>query len=98
MFVSSSAEATRTRTLPEDPVESQITPRRWRIRYVTSLCRISTRARVAGHHSHRAHPRNYRRSHLLITRLIQAIVRIMKLVRIIQIVVLNVTLFAIAGR
>lgn len=99
MSASSLAEATRTRTLPEDPVASQIAPRRWRIRYVTSLCRISTQARDVGRHSHLAHPRNYRRNPLPITKLLtRAIVRIMRLVRIIRITVLSVTPFAIAGK
>lgn len=99
MFASSSAEATRTRTLPEDLIASQIAPRRWRIRYVTSLCQISTQARVVGRHSHHARPQNYQRNRLPITKLrTRAIVRIMKLVRIIRIAVLSVTPFAIVGR
>lgn len=99
MFVSNSAEAIRTRTLLEDLVASQIAPRRWKIRYATSLCRISTQARVVGRHFHRAHLRNYRRNRLPITKLrTRAIVRIMKLVQIIRIAVLSVMPFAIAGK
>jgi len=99
MFVSSLAEATRIRTLRVDPVGSQTTRRRWKIRYATSRCRIYTRVRVAEHHSHRAHPRNYPRSHLPIIRLqTQAIARTMKLVQITRITVLNVMPFVIAGK
>lgn len=99
IFASNSAEAIRTRTPPEDLVASQTALRRWRIRYATSLCRISTQARVVGRHSHRAHLRNYRQSHLLIIKLrTRAIVRIMKLVRIIRITVLSVIPFVIAGK
>lgn len=99
MSASNSAEAIRTRTLPEDLVASQIALRRWRIRYATSLCRIYTQARVVGRHSHRAHLPNYRRSRLPIIKLwTRAIVRIMKLVQIIRITVLSVMPFAIAGK
>lgn len=99
MFASSSAEATRTRILPEGPVASQTALHRWRIRYATSLCRISTQAHIVGHHSHRVHLRNYQRSRLPTIKLqTRAIVRIMKLVRIIRITVLSAIPFAIAGR
>lgn len=98
-FASSSAEATRTRTLPVDPVGSRTALRRWKIRYATSRCRISTRARVAGRHSRRARPRNYLRSHLPIIKLrTRLIARTMKLVRTIRTTVLSVTLFVIAGK
>jgi len=98
-FASSSAEATRTRTLPVDPVGSRTAPSRWKTRYATSRCRISTRARVAGRRSRRAHPQNYPRSRLPIIKLrIRAIARIMKLVQIIRITVLSVTPFVIAGK
>lgn len=97
-FASSSAEATRTRILLVGPVGSRTTLRRWKIRYATSRCRISTRARVAGRHSRRVHPRNCLRNHLITKLRAQAIARTMKLVRTIRTTVLSVTPFVIAGK
>lgn len=96
-YASSSAEATRTRTLPVGPVGSRTAPRRWKTRYATSRCRISTRARAAGRRSRRARPRKYPRSRLPIIKLrTRAIARNMKLVQIIRTTALSVTPFAIA--
>lgn len=98
-FASSSAEATRTRILPVDLVGSRTAPSRWKTRYATSRCRISTRARAAERPSRRARQRNYPRSRLFIIKpRTRAIVRTMKLVRTIRTTVLNVTPFVIAGK